>query len=203
MRIAISGTHATGKSTLIDELARRLDGFAAMPEPYYQLEAQGYVFGDPPTFDDLDMLFERTVDSLTTCRETRVLFDRSPADYLAYLAALAPDADLRDRVVAARDALAFIDLAVFVPIERPDRLASTESPRLRRRVDHILREMLVEQSWGFNLSVVEVRGTTEERADQVLAKLRELSQSAAWRCQPTDAMGANSPLPARTGPDER
>ena len=171
MRIAISGTHATGKSTLVHELAHRLDGFVAMPELYYQLEDEGHVFTDPPTFDDIDMIFERSVESVTTCRDTRVLFDRSPADYLAYLAAIAPTTDLRARVLVARDALAFINLVVFVPIEQPDRLSVTESPRLRRRVDHTLREMLVEQSWGFDLPVIEVRGSPEERADQVLSCL--------------------------------
>jgi predicted ATPase len=171
MRIAISGTHATGKSTLVDELAHRLDGFVGMPELYYQLEDEGCVFADPPTFDDLDMLFERSVRALTTCRRPRVLFDRSAADYLAYLAAVAPDADLRDRTTTAREALAFIDLAVFVPIEHPDRLAVTEAPRLRRRVDRILRQMLVEQSWGFDVRVVEVHGSIEERANQVLSLL--------------------------------
>lgn len=51
MRIAISGSHATGKSTLVDELARQLDGFVAMPELYYQLEDEGYAFADPPTLE--------------------------------------------------------------------------------------------------------------------------------------------------------
>ena len=171
MRIAISGTHATGKSTLVDELVRRLDGFVAIPELYYLLEDEGHVYADEPTFDDLDLLFERSVEALTTCRADRALFDRSPADYLAYLAALAPDADLRAHVAAAREALGSVDLVVFVPIERPDVLAVTEAPRLRRRVDRILREMLVEQSWGFDRPVVEVHGSPEERAHQVMACL--------------------------------
>lgn len=181
MRIAVSGTHATGKSTLIAELARRLEGFVAMPELYYQLEDEGHVFADPPTFDDLDVLFERAVGSITTCREDRVLFDRSPADYLAYLVAIAPNTDLRARVAAAREALALVDLVVFVPIEQPDRLAGTESPRLRRRVDRILREMLIEASWGFDLRVAEVRGSPEERANQVLSCLFERSSTTVRR----------------------
>ena len=168
MRIAVSGTHATGKSTLVDELARRLDGFVAMPELYYQLEDEGHLFADPPTLDDLDLLFERSIEALTACRAPRALFDRSPLDYLAYLSAVAPETDLRARVAAAHAVVASIDLVVFVPIEKPDRLDVAEAPRLRRRVDRVLREMLVEQSWGFDVRVVEVRGSVEERATQVL-----------------------------------
>ena len=185
MRIAISGSHATGKSTLVDELARRLDGFVSMPELYYQLEDEGYIFADPPTVDDLDVLFERSLAALTTCSEARVLFDRSPVDYLAYLAAVDPKADVSGHVAAAKHALAAVDLAVFVPIERPDRLAVSDSPRLRRRVDRILREMLIEQSWGFEVPVVEVSGSPEERADRVVLEIRRLSVSSSNRSDPS------------------
>jgi len=34
MRIAVSGVHGTGKSTLIAELARRLDGYQVVDELY-------------------------------------------------------------------------------------------------------------------------------------------------------------------------
>ena len=175
MRIAISGTHATGKSTLVDELARRLEGFLAMPELYYQLEDEGHVFADRPTFDDLDMLFERSIESLTTCRAPRALFDRSPLDYLAYLAVMAPETDLRTRVAKAHDTLACLDLVVFVPIEKPDQLAVTEALGLRRRVDRLLREMLVEGSWGFDVPLIEVHGSPQARALRVIHELERLA----------------------------
>lgn len=96
-----------------------------------------------------------------------VAFDRSPADYLAYLAALQPGISLADRVASTADALATLDLAVFVPIERHDVIATREMPRLRRRVDALLRDILVNQTWGIVVPVVEVQGTPSERADIV------------------------------------
>lgn len=41
MRVAVSGSHATGKSTLVRELAERLPDFTAIDEPYYLLAEEG------------------------------------------------------------------------------------------------------------------------------------------------------------------
>lgn len=171
MRIAISGSHATGKSSLVSELTRRLDGFMAIDEPYYLLEAEGQMFGSRPTSDDFELLLERSLSLVAERRPGSVLFDRSPADYLAYLVAISPGAVARDRVADVAAAMATLDLVVFVPIEHPDRVEVSEAPRLRRRVDRILREMLVDGEWAFEVPVVAVHGTREERAEQVRAKL--------------------------------
>lgn len=168
MRIAISGSHATGKSTLVRELVPHLSGFTAVDEPYYLLADERHAFGDPPTVDDFASLFDRSVSLLTKHQPGSVLFDRSPADYLAYLAALRPGTGMRDQVTEAAHALATLDLVVFVPIERPDRVDVTDAPGLRRRVDGILRDMLVDRAWGFDVPVVEVHGSPEQRAEQVL-----------------------------------
>jgi len=61
MRIAISGSHATGKSTLLRELLTRLNGFAAIDEPYHLLADVGHVFGEPPTSDEFAVLFDHSV----------------------------------------------------------------------------------------------------------------------------------------------
>jgi hypothetical protein len=65
--------------------------------------------------------------------------------------------------------MARFDLIVFVPIERPDRIeiGLDENPRLRRRVDHELREILIHDSLGLALTVLEVTGSVVERAQQV------------------------------------
>jgi broad-specificity NMP kinase len=45
MRIGISGTHGTGKTTLAEALAARLPGYVTADEPYYLLEEEGCEFG--------------------------------------------------------------------------------------------------------------------------------------------------------------
>ena len=80
MRIAVSGSHATGKSTLIAELAQQLNDFEVLDEPYYVLEEEGHLFEHPPGADDFEVLFRRSVEMLRASESSRILFDRSPAD---------------------------------------------------------------------------------------------------------------------------
>lgn len=171
MRIAIVGSHATGKSTLVTELTRRLPTYVAVDEPYYTLTSSGHVFSDPPTFADFEMLCEASMATLAAHDSSHVVFDRSPADYLAYLVALDSHADLVEHVAATGAALESIDLVVYVPIEQPDLVASPELPRLRRKVDAVLREIFVDQTWGWAFPCLDVHGTPAQRAAQVVHHL--------------------------------
>lgn len=175
MRIALAGAHATGKSTLAAELARALPGHRLIEEPYHQLEAEGHVFAAAPALDDFELQLERSLRNLAEERGPAI-FDRSPADHVAYLLAhrdggQAAAARWFPDVVAATTTL---DLLVFVPIERPDRIAAPEAGRLRRRVDAALRAGLVAAEWGLRPTVLAVRGPPGARAAQVLAHLATL-----------------------------
>jgi predicted ATPase len=170
VRIAIAGTHAAGKSTLAADLARALPGHRVIEEPYYQLQAEGYLFAEWPTRDDFEAQLER---SLRCVRQEHgdVLFDRSPADFLAYVIACSGDgaADVAEWLPLIAEALSTLDLVVFVPIERPDRIETQgENSRLRRRVDGLLREGLAEDGWGFGAAVLRVSGAPAERVRQVI-----------------------------------
>lgn len=175
MRIAVSGTHATGKSTLVAALAPLLPHYQLVEEPYYALLDEGHAFAAEPSREDFELQLERSLRMLAGTAAPDVLFDRCPADYLGYLAALpgAGAETLAAWLPPAAEALASLGLIVFVPIERPDRAgaAVTEGRRLRARVDAVLREMLVDDAWGLDARVLEVRGTPEDRARQVVAHL--------------------------------
>src|SRR6516165_8252122 len=96
MRVGISGTHGTGKTTLAEALCTCLPGHAAADEPYYLLEEEGYEFEFPPSLEDYRALLARSVRSLTSPPLLpRMIFDRTPLDYLAYLAAPARTPRLR------------------------------------------------------------------------------------------------------------
>src|SRR5687767_9937679 len=84
MRIAVSGTHFSGKSTLVEELAAALPAYSTVEEPYYLLEEEGHEFADPPSVEDFELQLERSIASLKA-REPDVIFDRCPADFLGYL----------------------------------------------------------------------------------------------------------------------
>jgi predicted ATPase len=167
MRIAISGSHGTGKSTLIERLAAVLPDHQVIAEPYYALEALGHAFAHPPSLDDFLAQLECSIESLRMARRD-VLFDRNAVDFLAYISALDGDHVLDEWLPRVGEAMGTLDLLVFVPIESPDRIAETNSRRLRARVNELLREIILEDSLGLGLRAFEVTGTPEQRAQAVM-----------------------------------
>jgi|SRR5262245_30608217 len=172
MRIAVSGTHCTGKTTLVEELQRALPTYEAVDEPYYLLEEEGHEFAEMPSIEDFELQLDRSIKCITDS-ERDSIFDRCPADFLAYLLTY-PESEWFDadhwlpRVLRAMERL---DLIIFVPVEDPDRMivAESENTDLRGRVDRELREILLEDRWGVGVEVMEVTGTVRERVRQVLA----------------------------------
>jgi molybdopterin-guanine dinucleotide biosynthesis protein len=61
MRIAISGSHRTGKSTLVEKLSALLPEHAAVDVPYPRMAEDGYDFCQPPSLDDFEAQLERRV----------------------------------------------------------------------------------------------------------------------------------------------
>src|SRR5688572_13336057 len=90
MRIAVSGTHCTGKSTLVEEFLRVHPDFAHEPEPYTVLvEDFGEEFSEKPTVDDFLRQLEFNVDRLRQHPGgEHVIYERCPVDFLAYIDAL-------------------------------------------------------------------------------------------------------------------
>lgn len=175
MRIAVSGTHASGKSTLIGELAAHLPEFSIIDEPYHTLQADGHVFGHEPVPEDFELQLQRSLELADS--GGAVLFDRCPLDFLAYLACLSPrdPTAIAPWLQAVEFALQRLDLVVFVPLESPDRIdpGHDEFPRLRRRVDTTLRRFLLEDSLGISPTVIQVSGPLDDRVAQVLSCIRE------------------------------
>lgn len=175
MRIAVSGAHRTGKTTLIEELSRALPAYAVVEEPYYLLEEEGHAFAEMPSVDDFELQLERSLQCVDDSGKDQ-LFDRCPADLLAYLMTHR-DSDGFDAGIwlpRLENAMRRLDLIVFVPIESPDRVIvpDPEDRELRRCVDEELRDIVVEDRWSFGLETIEVTGTLRERARQVLAHVK-------------------------------
>jgi predicted ATPase len=175
MRIAVSGAHRTGKTTLIEELSRALPAYVVVDEPYHLLEEEGHEFTEMPSLDDFELQLERSIECIRDSGKDQ-LFDRCPADMLAYLIAHS-DSDgvgVEAWLPRVRSAMQRLDLVVFVPVEDPDRVivSDREESELRRRVDEELRDIVVEDRWGFDVEAIEVTGSSRERARQVLALVR-------------------------------
>jgi predicted ATPase len=86
MRIAVSGTHGVGKSTLIDEFLRRHPEFVHEPEPYtVMVEDLGEEFSAEPSVEDFRRQLDSTLsDSVNTPPGENVIYERCPVDFLAY-----------------------------------------------------------------------------------------------------------------------
>jgi predicted ATPase len=106
MRIAISGTHASGKSTLIEAFLATQPGYTFEPEPYTVLEElYGEVFARNPTVDDFERQLEYQMEVLARYSASdRVISERSPADFLAYMLALGDRSHVERWLVAAQHA---------------------------------------------------------------------------------------------------
>jgi predicted ATPase len=175
MRIAVSGTHFSGKSTLVEELSRLLPNYLTVEEPYHLLVDEGHELSDPPSIEDFELQLKRSIEILEE-DEPNVLFDRCPADLLAYLLTHEEsDAfDLERWLPRVRTAVEKLDLIVFLPVERRDRipLPPSEDAEFRMLVDEKLCEILLESSFGFDVDVLEVTGPLDERVRQVMTYLR-------------------------------
>jgi predicted ATPase len=176
MRVGISGTHGTGKTTLAQALCAHLPGHVAADEPYYLLEAEGYEFGFPPSPEDYRALLARSVRSLSSPPLLAgVVFDRTPLDYLAYMAATGADLPGEDSAAALQPAFASLDLLVITLItpETEQVLPTAELPRLRAEMNDSLLELVYDDplnAWE-DIPVLELSGPLGGRLDAVLAAL--------------------------------
>jgi len=127
MRIAISGTHCSGKTTLVEEFLRAHPDFTHEPEPYeVMVEDYGEEFSAVPTVEDFYRQLEFNVARLRSHQTgERVIFERCPLDFLAYMLALRQldrDDDSAGLIDAARsmaiEAVPRLELIVFLPLER-------------------------------------------------------------------------------------
>lgn len=177
MKIAISGTHCSGKTTLVEELSRALPTYEVVDEPYYLLEEEGHQFAETPCLEDFELQLDRSIQCIVSSGRDS-LFERCPIDFLAYLFTHrdVTGFDVASWLPRVRRAVDQLDLVVFAPVERPDRIAvpGSEDVGLRRRVNEQLRHLLSDNPWEFDMAVLEVTGTTRERAQCVVAHLGSL-----------------------------
>ena len=180
MRIGISGAHGTGKTTLVEDLCAHLAGHVPVDEPYFLLEEEGYEFEFPPSLEDYRAQLRRSLHVLRSSAP-KVVFDRTPLDFLAYLAAQGADIEDEAEPSALRSALASLDLLIVTPItpETEQALPRPDMPRLQETVNDTLLDLLSGdplQAWG-DVPVIELSGPLDGRLEAVLAALPAYSRS--------------------------
>lgn len=152
MRVAVSGSHGTGKSTLIAAFLERCPSYVHEPEAFETLGDEVELAGDEPTADGLRLLLDHAASAVGAYGPAAsVIFERSPVDYVAYAAASrswppgAVAGFLEAALPVVRRSLGGLDLIAFLPVSaRGPAARPGESPRFRRRVDRALGRALLD-----------------------------------------------------------
>jgi predicted ATPase len=166
MRIAVSGTHGVGKSTLIEEFLRRHPEFVHEPEPYRVLvEDLAEEFAAEPCVEDFRRQLEFNIERLGQhAADENVIYERCPIDFLAYIAVL-DEWSAEALVAPAQEAMQHLDIVVYLPFAEANE--ADEFPKLQRAVDRKLGKIFREDEWGIMSSteaiVIEGEGSTEQR----------------------------------------
>jgi hypothetical protein len=178
MKVAVSGTHCCGKTTLIERFLLAHPDFAHEPEPYIVLqEDYGDVFAAEPSAEDFYRQLEFNIDRLQEYPSgERVIFERSPVDFLAYLLALkevgrgeSATGLIQGALDMVKEAIQHLDLIVFLPLNDEDGMGMPESedPELRSAVNDCLVGLFNEGDFNlFTLQrpiVLEAIGSTAQR----------------------------------------
>jgi AAA domain len=173
MRVAFSGSHRVGKTTLLEAVSARLPSYRVFEEPYRIMEDEGYEFSDPPAAEDFVRQLKRSLRLIEDAPKNALL-DRCPLDFTAYLRALDEDAELDEWLPHLEEAMGALDLIVVVPIESPDRieLGAGEDRRFRAKADAWIKTLVLEDLHGFEIPTIEVHGDGDARLAQVLRAIR-------------------------------
>ncbi|MDF2992894.1 MAG: hypothetical protein K0S37_3408 [Microbacterium sp.] len=178
MRIAVAGTHGSGKSTLINDFLDDQPGFTALAEPYEFLDEMT-ISSDATGFRQQLTMSARLLGELPD--GTDVIVERSPLDFVAYLLALDElgrtrlSAETLTSVIAvAERALSAIDVLVVLPLEQRPGLeaAADEDVQLREAMDRQLVELVDE--YATDQVVIELTGSQEERRRTLTQEIARL-----------------------------
>jgi hypothetical protein len=190
VRIAVSGTHGSGKTTLVEDFLAAHREYLHEPEPYEWLEdVYGEAVGEEPTADDFRRQLKVSVDRLANYeRGASVIAERSPVDFLAYIFALS---DLgrsgRDCELVAASAelaaagMAHVDLLVVLPLGGRDGIVvpGSEDLPLRAAMNDRLLDLITADEYALfrngSPRVAEIHGQRQQRLrllEQAVTELR-------------------------------
>ncbi|EIC07520.1 hypothetical protein OR221_2203 [Microbacterium laevaniformans OR221] len=170
MRIVVSGTHASGKSTLIADFARRHPEYAVFADPFELIDESDDRPAAAMFASQLRLAAGRLIDIHSG---ENLIAERGPLDFLAYLLALdelgrtALDrSTLSSAADRTRGALATVDHLVLLPLTaaHPIHVGDDEDAALRETMNDVLLDLLDDADVvPAGLTVTEVTGSPAER----------------------------------------
>ena len=190
MRIAVSGSHSLGKSTLVNDWVTRHPNFTREEEPYRALGLHGpyeILFRDESTrlHNGIQLYYNISRVNRYAVPADDVIFDRAPVDYLAYSQYTADkgctdidDAFVESMVPAVIESLDRLDILAFVPksdawpVEMEEDGIRPVDHGYRDAVDAIFKQIYREGRYGVMQGanrppVIELVGPREARLEQL------------------------------------
>lgn len=198
MRIAVSGSHSLGKSTLVHDWVARYPQFAREEEPYRALGLYGpyqILFRDESSrlHNGIQLYYSLSRVNRYAAQNSDVIFDRAPIDYLAYSQYTADagstdidDAFVMSMVPAVIESLDRLDIIAFVPksddwpVEmETDGIRPTDDA-YRDAVDAVFKQIYRDGRFGVMTGercplVVELVGSREDRLEQLFQVIAEVT----------------------------
>ena len=150
MRIAVSGTHFMGKSTLIEDFIKKNPTYKTEMEPYYQLQDEKMMeLSLEPSLDSLLEQLDCSIEQLNRNAERNIIFDRCPIDFISYAMCITDqdsidinDSEVSEYFPEIKSALNSLDLIVFLPITKEHLIEYTEeNPAYRKAADKCFKKI--------------------------------------------------------------
>lgn len=170
MRIVVSGTHASGKSTLVSDFAVRHPEFVVLSDPF-ELVDEAWDSPNAALFATQLRLAAARLHPNQTAGQ--LVSERGPIDFLAYLLALdelnraTSSRELIQRSIEiSREAMQYVDLLVVLPlVEGAEILAPVdEDLPLREMMNDVLLDLVADDEIvGAKANVVEIGGDRNQR----------------------------------------
>ncbi len=175
MRVLVTGSHSTGKTSLVEACAaaledRRPNSVDVIPEVARKVIAAGFPMGADATLDSYVLYIGLQLAAQRQATRQHVISDRGMIDILAYMRANA-NADIPDHFAKLIEELVhlekgYFDLYCYLPMEFPmvpDNARSSDE-EYRHNVDRRLVSVLSE----YQVPVKNVTGTLRERREKLL-----------------------------------
>ncbi len=173
MRIVVSGTHASGKTTLVEAFASAHPEYTVLPDPYELLDGADDYLDAGLFFTQLRLAAARLDDA-----DADAIAERGPLDFLAYLVALetlgrptASSGLIDAGTELVMKAMAGVDLLVVLPLSARDDVAVglDEDLELREAMNDALLELIDDPELTGDARVVEIGGSPARRLAQLEA----------------------------------
>lgn len=180
MRIVVSGTHASGKSTLIADFCATHPEFAHLPDPFELLDD----FHDQPDASSFLAQLAISAQRLEEIEpDTDVIAERGPLDFLAYLISWEslgggrlPQEVLHHALALSNAAMQNVDVLVLLPLNSADQIwvHPEENLQLRATMNDTLLELSDDPDLlGSQARTVEIVGDRQTRLSALEASINQ------------------------------